>query len=131
MKILFYNHTGTVSGAERILLLALKKLNRNRFEPIVICPASGTLTEEVENLGIPCKPLVQLEARFTFRIDFLIKYLFSFYQTIKHLRGAILEANPNLIHANSVRAGLVASAASIATGIPVSGICTTKCRVIL
>jgi glycosyltransferase involved in cell wall biosynthesis len=119
MKILFYNHTGTVSGAERILLLALKKLNRNRFEPIVICPASGTLTEEVENLGIPCKPLVQLEARFTFRIDFLIKYLFSFYQTIKHLRGAILEANPNLIHANSVRAGLVASAASIATGIPV------------
>jgi glycosyltransferase involved in cell wall biosynthesis len=119
MKILFYNHTGKVSGAERILLLALKKLNRNRFEPLVVCPASGTLAEEVNKLGISCKSLEQLEARFTFRIDFLIKYLFSFYQTIKQLRGQILDAKPNLIHANSVRAGLVASAASVGTNIPV------------
>lgn len=119
MKILFYNHTGKVSGAERILLLALKKLNRNRFEPLVVCPASGTLAVEVGKLGISCKSLEQLEARFTLRIDFLLKYLFSFYQTIKQLRGEILEANPNLIHANSVRAGLVASMASIGTEIPV------------
>ena len=119
MKILFYNHTGKVSGAERILLLALKKLNRNRFEPLVICPASGSLAEEVGKLGIACKSLNQLEARFTFRIDFLIKYLFSFYQTIRQLRCEILAASPNLIHANSVRAGLAASAASVGTSIPV------------
>ena len=119
MKILFYNHTGKVSGAERILLLALKKLNRSRFEPLVVCPASGTLSEEVSKLGIPCKSLDQLEARFTFRIDFLIKYLISFYRTIAQLRREILAENPNLIHANSVRAGLAASAASIRTGIPV------------
>jgi glycosyltransferase involved in cell wall biosynthesis len=119
MKILFYNHTGKVSGAERILLLALKKLNRNRFEPIVVCPASGTLAEEVGKLEIACASLAQLEARFTLRIDFLLKYLFSFYQTIKQLRDEIRKANPNLIHANSVRAGLVASAASFGTGIPV------------
>lgn len=120
MKILFYNHTGKVSGAERILLLALKKLNRNRFEPLVVCPASsGTLAEEVGKLGIACKSLDQLEARFTFRVDFLVKYLFSFYQTIKQLRGQILDAKPNLIHANSVRAGLVASVASVGTDIPV------------
>ncbi len=119
MKILFYNHTGTVSGAERILLLALKKLNRQQFEPLVVCPASGTLAEEVSELGIACQSLEQLEARFTIRIDFLIKYVFSFYQTIKQLRGQILAANPNLIHANSVRAGLVASVASVGTGIPV------------
>ncbi len=119
MKILFYNHTGKVSGAERILLLALKKLNRNRFDPLVICPASGSLAEEVGRLGISCKSLDQLEARFTFRIDFLIKYLFSFYQTIRQLRREILAASPNLIHANSVRAGLAASAASVGTSIPV------------
>lgn len=119
MKILFYNHTGKVSGAERILLLALKRLNRNRFEPVVVCPASDTLAGEVGKLGIACKSLDQLEARFTFRIDFLFKYLFSFYQTIKQLRGQILEEEPSLIHANSVRAGLVASMASVGTSIPV------------
>jgi glycosyltransferase involved in cell wall biosynthesis len=119
MKILFYNHTGKVSGAERILLLALKRLNRNRFEPVVICPSSDTLAGEVGKLGIACKSLDQLEARFTLRIDFLFKYLFSFYQTIKQLRAQILEENPNLIHANSVRAGLVASMASVGTRIPV------------
>jgi glycosyltransferase involved in cell wall biosynthesis len=119
MKILFYNHTGTVSGAERILLLALKKLNRLRFEPLVVCPASGTLAEEVGKLGIDCQPLEQLEARFTLRIDLLLRYILSFYQTIKQLRSQIQEANPNLIHANSVRAGLVASVASVGTGIPV------------
>ncbi|HEX8287263.1 MAG TPA: glycosyltransferase family 4 protein [Pyrinomonadaceae bacterium] len=119
MKILFYNHTGKVSGAERILLLALKKINRNRFEPLVVCPASDTLAEEVGKLGISCKSLDRLEARFTFRVDFLLKYLFSFYQTIKQLRREILAENPNLIHANSVRAGLVASAASVGTPVPV------------
>jgi L-malate glycosyltransferase len=119
MKILFYNHTGKVSGAERILLLALKRLNRDRFEPLVVCPSTDTLAEEVERLGIPCRTLDQLEARFTLRVDFLIKYLFSFYQTIKQLRGRISEANPDLIHANSVRAGLVALAASVGSGIPV------------
>ena len=119
MKILFYNHTGKVSGAERILLLALKKLNRSVFEPVVVCPRSDTLAEEVGKLGIGCKSLDRLEARFTFRIDFLARYLFSFYRTIRQLRSAIKEVNPNLIHANSVRAGLVASAASVGSGIPV------------
>jgi len=119
MKILFYSHTGTVSGAENILLLALKRLNRNRFTASAICPAEGNLAEKISELGVPCRTVAPLEMRFTWRVDLLFKYLLSFCRTFKQLRRAIAEAKPDLIHANSIRAGLVATAASIFTGKPV------------
>ena len=112
MKILFYSHTGTVSGAENILLLALKRLNRSRFTPSAICPAEGNLAEKISELGISCRTVAPLEMRFTWRVDLLFKYLLSFWRTFKQLRAAINETKPDLIHANSIRAGLVATAAS-------------------
>lgn len=119
MKILFYSHTGEVSGAENILLLMLKKLNRARFTPVAVCPEAGGLAEKMRELKIPCKTVQTLEARFTWRIDLLLKYLKSFFRTIRHLRREVLDAQPELIHANSIRAGLVATSATIGTEIPV------------
>ena len=66
MKILFYNHQGKVSGAERVTLLVLKKLNRSDFEPVMVCPETGAMAEETKKLGVPCQTVNQLEARFTF-----------------------------------------------------------------
>lgn len=119
MKILFYSHTGIVSGAENILLLALKRLNRKRFTPSAICPADGNLADKISELGIPCQTITPLEARFTWRVDLLFKYLLSFWLTFKQLRNAIIKFEPDLIHANSIRAGLAATAAGIFTGKPV------------
>ncbi len=116
MKILFYSHTGIVSGAENVLLLALKRLNRSRFAPSAICPAEGNLAEKISELGVPCRTISPLEMRFTWRIDLLFKYLLSFWRTFRELRSAIVEAKPDLIHANSIRAGLVATMASVFTG---------------
>ncbi len=119
MKILFYSHTGEVSGAENILLLMLKKLNRTRFTPVAVCPGEGGLADEMRELKIPCKTVQTLEARFTWRIDRLFTYLISFFRTMKQLRKEILDEKPDLIHANSIRAGLVATSATIGTKIPV------------
>jgi L-malate glycosyltransferase len=118
MKILFYSHTGKVSGAEKILLLVLKYLSREKFTAVAICP-KGDLAKEIEKLGIPVKIIGQLKAKFTWRIDLIFKYLFSLYNTIKQLRSEILETKPDLIHANSIRAGLTANLASIGTRLPV------------
>ena len=118
MKILFYSHTGKVSGAENILLLALKRLNRNRFTPTAVCP-EGNLVDEIARLGIPVKSIGQLEARFTWRIDLVFKYLFSLFRAIRQLRSEIRKTKPDLIHANSVRAGIAATFASLGTGLPV------------
>jgi len=119
MKILFYSHTGEVSGAENILLLMLKKLNRMRFTPVGICPAEGGLAEKFRELNVPCRTIPVLEARFTWRPDLLLRYLLSFFRTMRNLRGEIAETAPDLIHANSIRAGLVATAATCRMRIPV------------
>ncbi|MEO7969934.1 MAG: glycosyltransferase [bacterium] len=117
--MLFYNHTGQVSGAERVLLLILARLNRARFEPLLLCPSSGQLQKEARTLNVPCANVDQLNARFTWRLAALIHYLSSFVSTMGQVRARVREQRPELIHANSVRAGLVISAATLGLGIPI------------
>jgi len=118
LKILFYNHTGQVSGAERVLLLILSRLNRSRFEAVLVCPA-GQLQNEAKGLDVPCADVDQLNARFSRRIGTLIRYSASFVSTMRQVRARVREHEPELIHANSVRAGLVISAATVGLGIPI------------
>ena len=112
MKILFYNHTGKVSGAERMLLMILAGLDRNRFESILLCPEENALATLAQRSGVATASCPSLEARFTLRIDLLVKYLLSFFQVIKKVRATVVETKPDLVHANSIRAGLVATAAT-------------------
>jgi glycosyltransferase involved in cell wall biosynthesis len=113
MKILFYNHTGQVSGAERVLLMILARLDHRRFDPVVICPEEGPLLSMATSLGVPVQSLPGLDARFTWRADRLLRYLRSFFQVIRQLRRKVIHIKPDLIHANSIRAGLVATAATL------------------
>jgi len=113
MKVLFYNHTGQVSGAERVLLMILARLDQRRFEPLVICPEQGPLRKMVTTLGAPVQSVPGLEARFTWRVDLLLRYLKSFFLVILQLRRKVVSTRPDLIHANSIRAGLVATAATL------------------
>ena len=52
LKILFISHSSAMVGAERSLLLLLKNIDRDCFNPIVILPASGSLKGEIEYLNI-------------------------------------------------------------------------------
>ena len=52
IKILFISHSSAMLGAERSLLLLLKNIDRNHFEPIVILPRFGPLKEKIERLNI-------------------------------------------------------------------------------
>ena len=119
MKILFYNHQGKVSGAERVILLVLKRLNRSLFTPLMVCPATDTMAEETVKLGVPLLKIDEFKARFTLRPDKLIRYFASFIHILGKLRTEICRENPDLIHANSVRSGIVATAASAGLKIPV------------
>jgi glycosyltransferase involved in cell wall biosynthesis len=112
VKILFYNHTGQVGGAERLLLNILPRLDRARFDPLLVCPAEGPLRHLATEAGIRTETIGGLRARFTWRIDHFVRYLKSFVEIIVQLRQKVLEANPDVVHANSVRAGLVATAAT-------------------
>jgi glycosyltransferase involved in cell wall biosynthesis len=52
-------------------------------------------------------------------VDLLVGYLKSFFQVIRELRWKIIRFSPDLVHANSIRAGLVATAATFDLGTPV------------
>jgi L-malate glycosyltransferase len=118
MKLLFYNHTATVSGAERVLLLIVARLDKTEFESVVLCPA-GDLQTEVEAIRVPCLIAEPLEARFTWRPDLLLRYLASFVRVMLNVRTQVQSIAPDLIHANSIRAGLVMTAATIGLRVPV------------
>jgi glycosyltransferase involved in cell wall biosynthesis len=113
LRILFYNHTGQVGGAERLLLTILARLDRANFDPILVCPEQGPLRKMAIRLGVPAESASVLHARFTWRADHLIRYLKSFARVIFDLRKKVISANPDLIHANSVRAGLVVTLATL------------------
>lgn len=119
MKILFYNHTGQVSGAERMLLMILARLDRDAVQPVAVCPQQGELTDRLSELNVGVEPIALLEARFTWRLDRLFRYLKSLYDVTAELRQSVKQARPDLIHANSIRAGLVATIATARLDMPV------------
>ncbi len=119
MKILFYNHTGQASGAERVMLLILAQLNSDRFELQLLCPAEGELQKQAKAAGVACATVQHLNARFTWRLDLLFRYLASFVSVIRQTRAHVASSKPELIHANSIRAGLVISAATIGLRVPI------------
>jgi glycosyltransferase involved in cell wall biosynthesis len=119
MKILFYNHTGQVSGAERLLTTILARLDRRRFAAQVVCPDNGPLAGMVESLGLPCEAIGRMEARFTWRIDRLLGSLANCYGVARELRRRVVASAPDVVHANSIRAGLVATLATAGLNVPV------------
>jgi glycosyltransferase involved in cell wall biosynthesis len=119
MKIAFYNHTGQVSGGERVLLTMVSRLQSGEFDASLICPGEGTLAHDAAAADITVKTVPNLKARFTWRPDRFVAYCHSFYKVIAAVRSRFLEIDPDLIHANSIRAGLVATAATIGLRKPV------------
>lgn len=119
MKILFYNHTGQVSGAERLLTTILARLDRRRFAAEVICPDNGPLAGMVASLGVPCEAIGRMEARFTWRMDRLLGSLANCYGIARELRRRVVASAPDVVHANSIRAGLVATLATAGMSVPV------------
>lgn len=116
IRILYVNHTGLVSGAEKVLLEILRGLDRERYEPLATCPAEGGLAEQIMRLRVDWYPMPAPRARFSWRPDRALLAAAALFRTAKVLRQQIRIVAPEVIHANSIRAGIVASLAARGTG---------------
>ena len=114
-RILYYNHTRLVSGGERVLLNMLQVLDRNLYEPVVACPCEGAGDLDALLHAADCEVVAAplLEARFTSNPIALVKYIVSFARAIRAFRTTIRALAPDLLHANSVRAGIVVTLATM------------------
>jgi L-malate glycosyltransferase len=119
IRILHYNHTSRVSGAENILLAIVENLDRSRFHAVVTAPDGCCLGDAMNERNIRFVPMRELSARFTWRPDLLARYVVSALLTIMALRKIIRTEQPHIIHANSIRAGLIATFATRGMEVPV------------
>jgi glycosyltransferase involved in cell wall biosynthesis len=118
-RIVFYNHTGQVSGAERMLLLTMAQLPARTYRPLLLCPKEGPLRGEAEEAGVEWRQVRMLEARYSLNPFRIFRYLASVLTAVREIRRTIAALAPDLIHANSPRAGVVATLATAGTGVPV------------
>jgi L-malate glycosyltransferase len=117
-RVVHYNHTAVIAGAERVLLNALPELQEEGVHSVVLSPP-GSLQGEAARLGIETRECYPLEARFTWNPIQLARYIRSFAVSIRSLRTELLSLQPDVVHANSVRSGLVASTATLGMKLPV------------
>ena len=120
MRIVYLNHSGKVSGAEISLLTFFKGLKgRKEIEPILVCPAKGPLKRRTQSMGLPVVDMESFEAGFASNPLSFIGYGFRLVKIARRLAAIVKKFNADLIDANSVRAGLVASASSLFHKMPI------------
>jgi L-malate glycosyltransferase len=107
MKICYYNHTGKVSGAEKVLFTLLANVGPG-FETSLVSPDTAPIRAFCQNHGIHHLPVDELRARFTMNPFRLVRYIFSGIKGIWQVGKLIKRVDPDVVHANSTRAGMVA-----------------------
>lgn len=114
-RILHYNTTASVSGAEVVLLNILRGLDRSQFESILICP-EGALSEMAKENAVQVLHTPELKARFTWNPIRLARYCLSVVSIIPRLRSLVRTYRPDVVHANSIRAGIISTLATVGMG---------------
>ncbi len=116
LRVLYVNQTAQVSGAERSLLTLIAGLE-GKVEPIVACP-EGELGTEARAMGIESVPISGTSASFRLHPLHTSRGLLEMAQSSLQVRRIVDRLSPDLVHANTTRAALLALAARSRSGPP-------------
>ncbi|OGX61785.1 MAG: hypothetical protein A2189_01925 [Paenibacillus sp. RIFOXYA1_FULL_44_5] len=105
-KIGFFNHTHDVSGAEISLLLTARHLPRS--QAVIIAP-EGELLTRARLAGIPVIPLTIAKARLSSNPILLLKSMAALIHGGWSFAKIVRSSGIEIVHANSLRAGIMAS----------------------
>ncbi len=117
MRVLYVNHTATVSGSERSLLTLLAALPAH-VEPLVATPR-GRLQAVVEDLGVPVTPIVATAGSLRLHPLHTPRALAELAFAAAQVRRAARRHRAQIVHANSIRAGIELGLARVA---PAAGV---------
>jgi len=95
-KVLLFFEYGTLNGGEFSLLAMLEELGQTEFEFVAAAPASGMLTERLEQCGVQVLPLTLRDTR---------NQKLSIEQINSHLVELVTRVSPDLVHSNSLSMG--------------------------
>lgn len=116
MRVLYVSHSGLISGAEGALLDQLAVLPTN-IQACVACPA-GPLAEALTARGIEVHMFPGLSGGLRLQPRHALRFARQIATSGRELRGILTQARPDVIHANSLRAGLVSAAAKTLKDVP-------------
>ena len=117
LRVLYVNQEGQVSGAERSLLALLGGVER-KVKPMVACP-EGALTDELRKAGIETEPIGGTVASFRLHPLHTTRGLVEIARSAIQVRRLVRRLAPDLVHANTTRAALLALLARDRHGPPV------------
>jgi glycosyltransferase involved in cell wall biosynthesis len=117
MRVLYVNHTAAVSGSERSLLSLLAALPSD-VEPLVATPP-GRLSEAVAQLGVAVTPIAETAGSLRLHPLHTPRALGEMSFAALQVHRAARRHRADVVHANSIRAGLELSFARVA---PAAGI---------
>ena len=110
VRILYVNHTATVSGGERSLLDLLDGLPASHT-PAVACPPDGELPRALTARGVELVPLPTVELTLRIGPTNTPRGVVALARAAGVVARWAWRHRPDLIHANSIRAGLLATPA--------------------
>lgn len=115
MRVLYVSHTSTISGGERSLLELIPAL-QGRIEPVIACPA-GQAADEFRELGLPVYDIPGTTASLSLHPYHTPHGIAELLEMAMGIRRVVRAVRPNVLHANSIRAGLAAVAAAPGDGV--------------
>ena len=110
LRLLFYTHAPEVSGAERSLL-SIAQAAQGRGHTVLLSAPAGAVTECAAACGVAVAIMPPLSLGYTRNPVTLAGYLVGAARPSLALARLIRVYRPQIVHANSARAGLVAAAA--------------------
>jgi glycosyltransferase involved in cell wall biosynthesis len=111
VNVLYVNHTGVVSGGERSLLSLIGALP-DRVHPLVASPRGG-LAEAVERLGVPTTAITGTAGSLRLHPLHTPQALAEMSLAALQVRRAARRHRAEVVHANSIRAGIVLALARL------------------
>jgi glycosyltransferase involved in cell wall biosynthesis len=116
MRVLYLNHTGEMSGAEHSLLTLLEGLPDD-VSPVVACPG-GPLASATAAIGIPVEPIAGTQASLRLHPLRTPGAIGEMLSSAWRVRNIARRLGVDLVHGNSIRAGLIAGMARRLGGPP-------------
>jgi len=124
MKVLYIDHTAEISGGERSLADMVKALPPE-VTPALACP-DGPFAKAVRELGVPIFPIVGTDASLRVHPVHTSGAAVAIVNAATAVKRISARFRADLVHANSIRGGIVASIAH-ALGAPPAVVYVRDC----
>jgi len=125
IRVLYFDHTATLSGGEIALLNVILQLDRDHVTPIVVLGSDGPLVDALRPIArvhiIELLEAIRVEKKDGLGVGSLlrIRQVFQIARYINELRCFIRQNDIDIVHTNSLKADIIGGIAARLAFIPV------------